>query len=242
MRSMVLVSGGLDSVVLSHFLAQSSDDLLLFTVNYGQRNVREFEFAAETAKRLNATHQRIDVPNLADANPGRSLTDSRVNVPAPGFEALYPELHGGDVPPPVDPAHLNDRVGAVNMVPNRNVILLAIAFARAVSWEADQLAFAALAGSAITTPDTSPEFVSAFNVMEGAALRGYLRNLVVTAPFIGYMKRDVVRAGHELGVPMDRSWSCFNNLSKHCGGCHACSDRRAAFIQAGIQDETEYLS
>jgi 7-cyano-7-deazaguanine synthase len=61
-------------------------------------------------------------------------------------------------------------------------------------------------------------------------------------PFIHWTKSDIVRCATELGVDLAQTWSCYKGGSTHCGTCGTCVERREAFIEAGIEDPTRYIS
>ncbi|MFJ1706958.1 7-cyano-7-deazaguanine synthase [Kitasatospora sp. NPDC088346] len=218
-RIVAVVSGGLDSVVLAHHLRRQGHQLHLLSIDYGQRHRNEHDYAALAARRTGSTHHVVDVRNLATVLPGYSLTDRQVDVP----DRSYTET------------------GSVNVVPNRNVILFAIAFAHAAAVKADAVAVGAVAGDDATAPDSSAAFLDAFNTMERIATAGLAPpSLVVEAPFITMPKREVILLGQELGVDFTETWSCFKGRTKHCGVCAACQDRRKEFAAAGVEDPTDY--
>ncbi|MGC0339092.1 7-cyano-7-deazaguanine synthase [Streptomyces sp. SLBN-8D4] len=220
-RIVAIVSGGLDSVVLAHHLVDQGNDLLMLSIDYGQRHRKEHEFARRTADRLNADYEVVDLRNIATMLPGYSLTDSKVDVPDQHYTAP----------------------GSVNVVPNRNVILLSVAFGRAAAEKADKVAIGTVAGDDATAPDCSRAFIDAFNTMERVATAGYApEGLEVVAPFIDMPKHEVINVGERLGVPWQETWSCFNNYESQCGLCAACQDRRLAFQKSDVSDPTQYRS
>lgn len=218
-RTVAVVSGGIDSVVLAHHLHAEGHQLSLLSIDYGQRHRKEHEFARRTAERLKSPHEVADLRAIGTLLPGNALTDSEVGVPD----------HGGEVS------------GVVNVVPNRNVILLSVAFAKATAENADNVAIGTVAGDADTGPDCSPAFLSAFNAMERVACAGFApENLAVVAPFIEMPKHEVIRLGQALGVPWQETWSCFRGGVEQCGVCATCYDRRTSFEKAEVHDPTVY--
>lgn len=218
-RVVAVVSGGLDSVVLAHHLHQEGHELQLLSIDYGQRHRKEHEYAALAARRTGASHDVLDLPNIASALPGYSLTDSSVDVPDQHYTAP----------------------GSVNVVPNRNVILFSLAYGRAAAVKADQVAVGTVKGDDATAPDCSAEFIASFNAMERIATAGYApAHLEVVAPFIDMTKGDVIRRGQQLGVDFTETWTCFKGQEIHCGVCAACQDRRLAFRAAEVADPTVY--
>ncbi|MDJ1134777.1 7-cyano-7-deazaguanine synthase [Streptomyces iconiensis] len=214
-----IVSGGLDSVALAYHLHSQGHDLRMLSVDYGQRHRKEHAYAELAAKRLSVPHETVDLRGIAGLLPGYSLTDDEVGVPDQHYTAP----------------------GSVNVVPNRNVILLSVAYAAAAAVDADQVAMGSVAEDAVTGSDCSPAFIESFNAMERIACAGYApEQLSVVAPFITWPKHEVIKRGEELGVPWQETWSCFKGREEQCGVCAACHDRRQAFVLADVHDPTVY--
>ena len=217
---MAIVSGGLDSVTLAHLLASRGFSLHLVAFDYGQRHKKELAFARECATRLNAAYDVVDITALTPLIGGSALTDQNIAVP-----------HGHYAAPSM----------AITVVPNRNAIMLALAYGAAVADNAIMVATGVHAGDHFIYPDCRPEFIEKFDVMQRAAVEGFGHpDLHLEAPFINSSKSDIVRIGAELGVPFDLTWSCYEGGAVHCGGCGTCVERRESFAMAGISDPTVY--
>jgi 7-cyano-7-deazaguanine synthase len=219
--AVAIVSGGLDSVTLAHLLHSQEYSLHLLAFDYGQRHARELEFARACADRLHAGFDRVDLTGLRPLLKGSALTDD-IAVP-----------HGAYA----------DASLAVTVVPNRNAILLAVAYAAAVAQRAQLVATGVHAGDHPVYPDCRPAFITAFEAMQRVAVAGYGDpDLRLEAPFMDQSKADIVRLGAELGVPFEQTWSCYEGGAMHCGQCATCLERRAAFAEAGVPDPTEYTA
>ena len=219
-KVVAIVSGGMDSVTLAHRLHADGHELFLLSIDYGQRHVKEHRFAAATAQRLGVRHEVADLSPVARFLTGSSLTDRDIDVP----EQSWSEF--GQSP---------------NIVPNRNALLLSVAFAVAVAERADAVAIGTVANDHSSVPDSTPEFLDAFIAMERLATAGHASpKLDLLAPFSGVNKSGLVRIGEDLGVPWIETWSCFRGATRHCGRCAACTERRAAFADTGITDPTHY--
>lgn len=126
------------------------------------------------------------------------------------------------------------------VVPNRNAIMLSIAYGVAVARGAELVAFAAHSGDHTIYPDCRPGFVDALN----HALQ--LGNLWATplprieGPFLYYSKANIVSAAARLNVPIEETWSCYKGGDIHCGTCGTCTERREAFELAAVFDPTPY--
>lgn len=219
MNSVVaVVSGGLDSVTLAYWLAYYDYAPHLLSFDYGQKHSKELTYAKLAAQRLGARHDVIDLTTLGGLLPGSALTDSTVAVPDGHYQAE------------------NMRV---TVVPNRNAIMLAIAYGVAAAERATGVAIGVHAGDHHIYPDCRPEFISAFADMQRLALAG-VADLRLIAPFKLGSKANIVRIGAAVGVPFGDTWSCYKGGARHCGTCGTCVERREAFQLAGVKDPTIY--
>lgn len=217
-KAVVLLSGGMDSTTLAYQMSREGDDLHALSIHYGQRHSRELAAAADVAAALGATHRIVDLTNLRELLSASALT-------------------GSD---PVPHGHYAEESMKVTVVPNRNAILLSVAFGYAVTVGAQRVGYAAHAGDHAIYPDCRPEFARAFNAMEQEAL--YQPAPVLYAPYLNVGKHDIARAGSALGVDFAMTWSCYEGREVHCGKCGTCVERREAFELAGVADPTTYAS
>ncbi|PXY16982.1 7-cyano-7-deazaguanine synthase QueC [Prauserella flavalba] len=219
-HAIVIASGGLDSTVLAYWLAARGAELTLLSFDYGQRHRVELEHAAEIATLLECPHEIVNLSSLGGLLVGSALTDSDVAVP----DGYY-----------------TDESMRATVVPNRNAIMLDIAVAVAVARKADAVAFGAHAGDHAIYPDCRPEFVERFTRSARTANEGLLvEEFEILAPFLDQSKTDIVRLGSALGVPFERTWSCYRGETVHCGTCGTCTERKEAFEQNDIPDPTSY--
>jgi 7-cyano-7-deazaguanine synthase len=216
MKVVAVVSGGMDSVTLAHSLRAEGHDLALLSVDYGQRHARELACAAACAARLGVPHRVADLRALAPLLGGSSLTDPAVPVPEGHYAAESMKA---------------------TVVPNRNMILLAVAAGWAISRGAEAVAIGAHAGDHAIYPDCRPEFADA---MDRALSLCDWSPVRVLRPFIGETKAGIAALGARLGVPWAETWSCYKGGDAHCGRCGTCVERREAFELAGVPDPTRY--
>jgi len=218
--AVALVSGGLDSVTLAHLLHHRGHaPLHLVSIDYGQRHLRELDAARDCAERLGARWDVVELRSLGRLLSGSALTDASVEVPD---------------------GHYADESMRLTVVPNRNAVMLAVAHAVAVADGATVVAAAVHAGDHPIYPDCRPEFVDAFRRMQTLATAGFAAPDLLVTPFLHLDKADIVRTGARLGVPFERTWSCYRGGERHCGRCGTCVERREAFVLAGVEDPTEY--
>ena len=74
--------------------------------------------------------------------------------------------------------------------------------------------------------------------MANAIGLGTYKSVILRVPFLNLVKRQIAVLGRELGVPFEKTWTCYKGLKKHCGKCGACVERREALD--GF-DLTDYL-
>jgi 7-cyano-7-deazaguanine synthase len=216
-NTVVVCSGGLDSITLAHKVAAERTLTRLVSFDYGQRHKKELEYARRCAMRLVVPHDLVDI-----AAVGRLLTGSVLT-------------NGGTVPE----GHYAEQTMRVTVVPNRNAIMLAVVFGVAAAERADAVAAAVHGGDHFIYPDCRPAFVEAFEAMQRHALEGLARIAFYT-PFLRMSKADIVREGARLGVPFAETWSCYKGGPHHCGRCGTCVERREAFHLAGLDDPAAY--
>lgn len=217
MKTIVICSGGLDSVSLAHMVAEENQLTRLVSFDYGQRHRKELDYAAAAAERLGVPHDIIDMRGIGAALSGSALTDD-IDVPD---------------------GHYEEETMKVTVVPNRNAIMLTIAYGIAAANGDDAVATAVHGGDHFIYPDCRPAFTEAFDAMQRAALDGYAEVRLYT-PFVHRSKADTVTAGAKHNTPFADTWSCYKGGEKHCGRCGTCVERREAFHLAGVDDPTDY--
>jgi len=216
MKSLLIYSGGLDSTVLLRQLLAAGDEVLTLTVDYGQRHRRELVHAERIAKLYGVEWRLADLRSITPLLAGSSQTSADIAVP-----------HG----------HYAEESMKQTVVPNRNMIMIAVAGGWAISEKCDRVAYAAHTGDHVIYPDCRPEFAAAL----GQALQlADWHPVELYCPFIGLTKGQIVAQGAELGVDFSLTWSCYEGGEIHCGECGTCFERREAFAAAGVPDPTEY--
>lgn len=213
MKTVCILSGGMDSTVLACVLREHST-LYLLSFDYGQKHKKELGRAANIARYLNADHRIIDLTPVTQLLKS-ALTDDTA-VP-----------HG----------HYAHESMKVTVVPHRNMLMLTLAAAYADKVGAEQVAYAAHGGDHAIYPDCRPEFVEA---LQKAWDKSHYQAPRLIAPFIHKTKAEIVTLGAKRGVPFKDTWSCYEGGDKHCGKCGTCVERKEAFFLAGVPDPTEY--
>ncbi|MBK9585561.1 MAG: 7-cyano-7-deazaguanine synthase QueC [Alphaproteobacteria bacterium] len=217
MKTLVICSGGLDSVTLAYKVAAERQLLGLISFDYGQRHKKELAYAKKAADKLGVSHHRIDISEVGKRLGGSALTDA-IDVP--------------------DGHYAEDNM-KITVVPNRNAIMLAIAYGVASAQGADSVAAAVHGGDHFIYPDCRPGFIRAFEAMQNHALEDYAKISLYT-PFLEKTKAQIVEEGARLKVDFINTWSCYKGGEIHCGRCGTCVERREAFHIAGVVDPTNY--
>jgi len=208
----VILSGGPDSVTVAYWAKSRGFDVHAVTFDYGQKAKIEISRAQEIAEALGATHKAIDLSRLSEIYEGvTSLVDEDIEVTEEFSDPI--------------------------IVPFRNGVFMAVTVAYAVGIGASHIFYGAHASDEPFYPDCRREFYEAF---QEAARLGTETEMVIQSPFSDIPKSGIIRKAVELGVPLDRTWSCYLNGPIHCGRCESCNNRRNAFAEAGVQDPTEY--
>lgn len=216
-RTALIYSGGVDStVLLAHLLAEGREVHCL-SVDYGQRHRRELEAARAICAHYGVDHRLADLRALAPLFGSNALTGG-VKVPE---------------------GHYEEESMKATVVPNRNMLLISVATAWAVSLRAESVAYGAHGGDHAIYPDCRPEFAEA---LDRAVRLADWHEVRLERPFVKMDKADIVRRGAELDVPFGLTWSCYVGGERHCGKCGTCVERKEAFRLAGVADPTDYAN
>jgi 7-cyano-7-deazaguanine synthase len=218
MKALLICSGGFDSVTLAYRLAAEQSLSALLTFDYGQRHKKEIDAARLCAERLKVPHLVMDIGHIGRQLSGSALTDD-IDVP-----------HG----------HYSEENMKLTVVPNRNAIMLTIAFGVAAARGLDTVALAVHGGDHFIYPDCRPDFIRLFGEMQARALDG-VAEVALFAPYVDTDKTEIARDAARFAVPVADTWSCYEGGDLHCGRCGTCVERIEAMSLAGAEDPTPYL-
>jgi len=220
-KAVVLLSGGLDSMVCAALAREQGFEVLALTVDYNQRHRVEIEAARRIASSL--AHKHIVLPLDLRAFGGSALTGDAA-VPKDGVQPGIP----------------------ITYVPARNLIFLSLALCWAEVEGARDLFIGVNALDYSGYPDCRPEFVAAFEELAGLATKAGTegRAFTIHAPLQHMTKADIAREANRLGLDAGASHSCYDPQpdGSHCGLCDACRLRAKGFAEAGIKDPTRYAA
>jgi len=222
--ALILLSGGLDSSTLLHYVKSKLGSRLLYalTIHYGQKHVRETACAVAQARAADVKeHRQVDLAFFGELVAGASaLTDPAVPVPA------LAELSRGQLDQP--PTY----------VPNRNMLFLALAAAYAEAKGVTDVFYGAQTQDSYGYWDCTQEFLDRMNTVLGLNRR---QPVILRAPFMMMRKSEILKIGLDLGVNYAETWSCYRGKDKPCGVCPSCVERRAAFAELKIPDPAAKL-
>ncbi|MDG2535443.1 7-cyano-7-deazaguanine synthase QueC [Sphingomonas sp. HITSZ_GF] len=218
--AIVLVSGGLDSMVSAALAREAGHRLMALSIDYNQRHQVELAAARRIAATLGA-ERHVVMPLDLRAFGGSALTDD-IDVPKTGV--------GEDIP--------------VTYVPARNTIFLSLALGWAEAAGARDIYVGVNALDYSGYPDCRPEFIDGFEKLAELATKAGVEGAPfhIRAPLQFMTKADIVLEGARLGLDMGLSWSCYDPApgGVHCGLCDSCRLRSKGFDEAGIPDPTQY--
>lgn len=219
-KVIVLLSGGMDSLVCMGEALKEHQDIYALHMNYGQKtSIRERQSFDEICNHYKIPLEKrkvIDMTFLKQIG-GSSLTDDNINV----------KNYQGD-----------SNVIPDSYVPFRNSIILSLAVSWAEVVGATKLYIGANYEDSPGYPDCRPSYYQAFNqlIKEGTKAG----DIQILTPVINLKKKQIVIRGKELNVPFHLSWSCYKATAKACGQCDSCALRLRGFKEAGMVDPVDY--
>lgn len=195
-----LLSGGLDSTVLLYELLNQGHKVRCILYDYGQRHIKELGFAEATCIKLGVKYERITIPHQLFEQCAITKPDNQ------------------------------PMVGQPTIVPNRNMVLIAMAASYALSHGFTAVSCAVNGDDAEVYPDCRREFISHLNF---ALQCCHTMHMEVHVPYIAHTKAKVVEIAWHLNVPLEKTWSCYAGGDEPCGQCGACNVRNKAIEDAG---------
>jgi len=216
-KVVVIYSGGMDSFTVLNKALKDGKEVYALTFDYGQRHVKEIEFASKVGGDLQVNHKVIDISAMNQLLTGSALTDN-IDIPEGHYESQNMKS---------------------TVVPNRNMILLSLAVGYAVSVKASQVYYGAHSGDHAIYPDCRPEFVMKIN--DVCKIANY-ESVEIFSPYLEVNKSAILADGISMSLDYSHTWTCYNGREHACGKCGACQERLEAFADNNQVDPIAYES
>ena len=218
-KAICILSGGMDSTLASYIAKNNGYEIIAIHFNYGQRTQqKELEAFRKICDDLEVHNKyEINLPFFSDIGAS-ALTDSSIDVPTNGIEDGVP----------------------ITYVPFRNGIFLSIATAIAEKENATALFIGVVQEDSSGYPDCTDTFISK---MQNAMNQGTKEatKLIIHTPLVHLTKAQIVQQSLNLNVPLEHTWSCYQNSDKACGVCDSCRLRLKGFKEANSEDKIPYM-
>jgi len=219
--SVILLSGGLDSMVAGGLAREAGHRLIALTIDYGQRHRVEIESARRIAAVL-GVERHIELPIDLSIFGGSAITQADMSVRKDGVEDGIPTTY----------------------VPGRNIVFLALTLSLAEASGASRIYIGVNSLDYSGYPDCRPDFIAAFQHMAALGTKAGVEGhgVRICAPLQYMTKADIAKEASRLGIDAGMSWSCYDPTSEglHCGSCDSCRLRAKGFEEAGLPDPTRY--
>jgi 7-cyano-7-deazaguanine synthase len=206
-KTLVLLSGGIDSATALYLTKQKNYEIFTLNMVYTQG----YDSEAEASQKL-ATAAQVE---------------EHLSIYLPFFKDLETRYR----PEP------SSTVSAAYL-PARNMVFYSVAVAYAETLGATEIVFGSNADDAKELPDARPSFIRLMNELIKIGTRAGVEgsSIQVVNPLLKFSKADVLRLALKLNVPLQLTWSCYENAKIPCGKCRGCRMRSEAFAAAGIID------
>lgn len=220
--AVVLVSGGMDSLVTAAIANEKHENMAFLHLNYGQNTEeKEYECFQAIAKHYGVPVERqkvIDITFLKQIG-GSSLTDDSINVKK--YEGDSDEIPDSYVP-----------------FRNTHIISMAVSWAEVIG--AKKIYIGAVEEDSSGYPDCRPSYYAAMNALIKQGTKD--GDIEVITPVIALHKDQIVKKAVELKAPIENSWSCYERGDQACGECDSCALRLRGFQKAGMEDPIPYVT
>jgi 7-cyano-7-deazaguanine synthase len=217
-KAVAIISGGMDSALGAKIAQKEGYELIALHFNYGQRTEKkELDSFRKITKKLACIESyEIDLDFFKQIGAS-ALTDSSLDVPTGGVESGVP----------------------ITYVPFRNGIFLSIATAIAEKHGAEALFIGVVEEDSSGYPDCRDTYIKSMEQSINLGTKDETK-LQIKMPLVHLQKSEIVTKSIELGVPLEDTWSCYQNEERACGVCDSCRLRLNGFKKAGVEDPIEY--
>lgn len=214
--AIVLLSGGMDSLITAGMAREDGHELAMLHLNYGQKTeAKELECFHQISDYFgvsNKLRKVIDVSFLRQIG-GSSLTDNQIEV---------------------DSVETNNASMPTSYVPFRNTHLIAMAVSWAEVLGAQKIYVGAVYEDHTGYPDCRPSYYQAYNELIKQGTKA--GSIKIETPIILKSKEEIVKEGARLKLPFEYTWSCYARTDRPCGKCDSCYLRAQGFEKANLKD------
>ncbi len=223
-KAIILLSGGLDSVVSLAITKESCNNIIALTFNYGQKSYLAEKRAAEKISQYYyIEHKVIDLDWLSVISTSSLTTKETI--------------------PYISKDNLDNKLIAQNTaksvwVPNRNGLFVNIAACFAEAYNYDTIVIGANKEEGATFKDNTIEFINAINTSLKNSVNSKME---LIAPLINMTKEEIVNIALKKNVPLELIHSCYISEEKHCGFCESCQRLKRALELNGKTDIIEKI-
>ncbi len=213
-KSVLMLSGGIDSTYLAYTLRPSHPELRGITMNYGQKSwINSLRMINRLSLSINIPVQIIDIPNFASNFVGF-----------------------------MDPEYDRDMVIMCEYEEAGAFIsLIAIAASWAAAIGYDALVIGYNKDDRVLDPDRYASTHQAHSLLAQSISTQLGKKFEILMPLWDTEKKDIVKlAVNTTSMSFDSTWSCWRDSGSHCGVCPGCVDRKQVFAAAGIVDSVDY--
>lgn len=220
-KSIILLSGGLDSTVSAAIAVKKTRPLFALTIDYGQRAAgMEILASKRICQALKIKHKIIKLPFFKEFKKCLLIAGKKMLPPLKAERSLHhtPSPPGGE----------GKGEGIDFWVPNRNALFINIAACFAEYYNADLIVTGFNLEEAREFPDNTKDFINAIN----RTLQFSTLNKVKVVSYVAnYTKREIYKLGLKYNAPMQHIYSCYLGGRKMCGKCPSCKKLFSATIQ-----------
>lgn len=216
-KALCVISGGMDSTLCAYIAHKQGYEIIALHFDYNQRTMRkERECFNKICDNLAVkTREILDVSFISQIG-ANALTDINLEIPKTGISENLP----------------------ITYVPFRNGIFLSIAAALAQKENCDAIFIGVVQEDSSGYPDCSEKFIKS---MERSINLGRgTKNTKIITPLVHLSKAQIVKKAMDLDVPLELTWSCYENENEACGKCDSCRLRLKGFEKAGFKDKICY--
>jgi 7-cyano-7-deazaguanine synthase len=223
-KAVILLSGGLDSSTVLYQAKADGYECYAISFDYQQRHQRELTSAQQIAESAGIVEHQVVKFDLTLWG-GSALTDRKIDLPRDRSLDQMSET----IP--------------ITYVPARNTIFLSFALGYAETVNASRVYIGVNALDYSGYPDCRPDYIDAMqDVFRLGTKQGREGNpILIYSPLIHLKKTEIIQLGNQLGVPWEKTWSCYAGEEKACGVCDSCKLRLAAFQELGLTDPIPYI-